>query len=548
MHNGLNSVVLEVLLMSKQGQKVHNKKVFKPYDQDQLMIPMNIEILIPKNHIVRVVNRAIDKMNLEPLFEKYPGGGRSSFNPVMMTKLVVYAYTDKIFSCRRISKATRENIMYLWLCGGNTPDFLAVNRFRSERMKDVILEVFAEVVDLLIQENYIKLENYFLDGTKIEANANKYSWVWGKSTKRYKEALKEKCKELFKEIDEINDFENAEYGNNDLEELGNGKPINSAAIDEAVKKIDEKLSKKPQNRKPDDEKKKLEKAKKTLEKDYLPRMKKYEEQEEILEERNSYSKTDKDATFMRMKEDHMKNGQLKPGYNVQIGTENQFITGYSIHQRPGDTSCLKEHVETLKKILNGKLPENVIADAGYGSEENYEYLEENNIGHFVKYNTFHKEATKQWKEDVTKVQNFKYDEEKDEYICVYGRPFVFMFEQIRKSDNGYESKIRVYECLNCSGCPHKDSCVKSEDPFANRRININRKLNGFKEKAKQNLCSELGLKMRSLRPVEVESVFGDIKGNFGMRRFLLKGLEKVKIEWGLHSIAHNMRKMAVSMA
>ncbi len=533
--------------MSKAGEKVHDKVLFKPYDQNQLMMPMSMDFLIPKNHVVRVVNNAIDKMKLEPLLAKYPGGGSASYNPIMMTKLIVYAYTDKIFACRRISKAARENIMYMWLCGGNTPDFMSINRFRSERMKDVILEVFSEVVDLLVQEKYISLENYFMDGTKIEANANKYSWVWGKSTKRYKDALKEKCKELFEEIDKINDEENAEYGDNDLEELGIGRPINSDAIDEAVKRIDDRLSKKPQDKKPDEKTKKLKKAKKTLEKDYLPRMKKYEEEEAILKERSSYSKTDKDATFMRMKEDHMKNGQLKPGYNVQIGTENQFVVGYSIHQNPGDTSCMKEHLDTVKRILGGNFPHNVIADAGYGSEENYEYLEEKQIQHYVKYNTFHKEASKEWKEDITRVQNFMYDEEKDEYICGNHQRLVFRFEQKRKSDNGYESTIRVYESLDCSGCPHRGKCVKSDNPNINRRININRKLNAYKERAKQNLNSEIGLKMRSLRPVEVESVFGDIKGNFGMRRFSLKGLEKVSIEWGLHSIAHNMRKLAVLM-
>ncbi|EQB21946.1 Mobile element protein [Dehalobacter sp. UNSWDHB] len=275
-------------------------------------------------------------------------------------------------------------------------------------------------------------------------------------------------------------------------------------------------------------------------------MQKYEQQEHILEERNSYSKTDHDATFMRMKEDHMKNGQLKPGYNVQIGTENQFVVGYSIHQRPGDTSCMKDHLEELKSILHGKLPENIIADAGYGSEENYDYLQEKKLKHYVKYNTFHKEASKKWKDDIMKPQNFTYDHENDEYICGYGRTLNFLYERHQKSDNGYRSLIRIYECLNCSGCPHKNQCVKSSDPHANRRIYVNRRLNAYREQARRNLCSEEGLRMRSLRPVEVESVFGDIKGNHGMRRFLLKGLEKVKIEWGLHCIAHNMRKMALS--
>ena len=526
--------------MSRKGRPVHNKVVFKEYNQNQLMLPIDIESLIPANHMVRVINRAIEQMKLEPLFAQYPGGGRSSFHPVMMTKLIVYAYADKIYSSRRIEKAARENIMYMWLCGGNVPDFKTINTFRSERMKDIILDVFSEVVELLIEQKYIKLENYFLDGTKIEANANKYSWVWGKSTKRYKEKLREKCKELFVTAELDNQRENDEYGDDNLEELGEDKPIDSKAIEEAVKRIDEKLAANLTD-------KKLQKAKKTIETDYLPRMKKYEHQEELLSDRNSYSKTDTDATFMRMKEDHMNNGQLKPGYNVQVGTENQFVVGFSVHQDAGDTSCMKAHLEELKQELGGRLPGNVVADAGYGSEENYEYLKEAGLGNYVKYNTFHKEATRKWKNDVTRVQNWSYNEDTDEYICNCGQILRFQYERSQKSKNGYRSIVRVYESADCSGCPHRDRCVKkSYDPTANRRIYINRRGNELKAEARANLTSEYGLQMRSLRPVEVESVFGNIKGNFGVRRFSLKGMSKVKLEWGLHCIAHNMRKMAAA--
>lgn len=525
--------------MSKPGQKVHNKIVFKEYNQKQLSLPIDLESLIPTNHMVKVINATIDKMNLERLFAQYPGGGRASFHPVMMTKLIVYAYADKIYSSRRIEKAARENIMYMWICGGNAPDFKTINTFRGERMKEVILDVFSEVVELLIEERYIKLENYFMDGTKIEANANKYSWVWGKSTKRYKENLRQKCRELLQYAEQENDEENAEYGERNLEELGSDKPIDSVVIEEAVKRIDERLAQTPKD-------KKLKKAKRLIEKDYLPRMKKYEKQEELLAERNSYSKTDTDATFMRMKEDHMKNGQLKPGYNVQIGTENQFVVGYSIHQSPGDTSCMKEHLEEVKKELNGKWPTNIVADAGYGSEENYEYLESEKLGNYVKYNTFHKEASKKWKADITRVQNWLYDEKEDKYTCGYGRILQFKFERTQKSKNGYKSTVRIYESDNCNDCPYRDRCIRQTDrPDFNKRIYINRRGNELKAKAASNLTSEYGLQMRSLRPVEVESVFGDIKGNFGIRRFVLKGLNKVKLEWGLHCIAHNMRKMVV---
>lgn len=527
--------------MSKPGEKVHNKVVFKEYNQKQLSLPMDLEILIPPDHMVRVINDAIDRLDLSPLFAKYPGGGRSSFHPVMMTKLIIYAYTDRIYSSRRMEKAARENIMYMWLLGGNTPDFKTINSFRGERMKEVIPEIFSEVVELLHREGYIKLENYFLDGTKIEANANKYSWVWGKSTKRYKENLRKKCRELIHYGEQINEEEERIYGERNLEELGDGHEINSAALEEAVRRIDERLAGALGD-------KDLKRAKRILEKDYLPRMRKYEEQEEILAERGSYSKTDKDATFMRMKEDHMRNGQLKPGYNVQIGTENQFVVGCSLHQKATDTSCLKEHLEGLKQELGGRLPKNIVADAGYGSEENYEYLEQEGLGHYVKYNTYDRENSKDWMTDATRVKNWAYDSEKDEYICGYGRSLKFLHERNEMSKNGYKSRVRIYESEDCGDCPYRMKCIRQTDRSEfNKRIYINRRREELKAIARENLESDYGIEMRSLRPVEVENVFGNIKGNLGIRRFMLKGLSKVSLEWRLYCIAHNLRKMAASL-
>jgi transposase len=520
---------------------MQKRAAFKSYEQHQLsLLPINLDELVPPGHMVRVVDRAIENMNTEPLFARYPGGGTSAYHPVMLLKVIVYAYADKIYSSRKIAKATRENINFMWLTGNVQLDFMTINRFRSERLKGIIDEIFAEVVELLLREEYIKFETYFLDGTKIEANASKYSWVWGKNTARYKSNLRKKVAEHLAQVELIEEEEALAYGEKDLPELGNGKAISSDSIKAVAAKIDERLKVTPND-------KELAKCRKAIEKEYFPRMEKYEKQEEILQERRSYSKTDTDATFMRMKEDHMRNGQLKPGYNVQIGTENQFVTGFSVHQRPGDTSCMKGHLEHLKEI-HGKLPKTITADAGYGSEENYEYLEKEQIEHFVKYNTFHKEKSKKWKADATRVQNWYYVAERDEYICGNGRYLGFLCEKRQRSDNGYESVVRVYECEDCSGCPLREKCVKSANPTANRKIYINRRLNALKEKARANLESEKGIEMRSQRPVEVESVFGDIKGNFGVRRFLLRGLEKVKIEWGLYAIGHNVRKMAALSA
>jgi len=208
---------------------------------------------------------------------------------------------------------------------------------------------------------------------------------------------------------------------------------------------------------------------------------------------------------------------------------------------------MKDHLEEVKKILGGKLPANIVADAGYGSEENYEYLENESLGNYVKYNTFHKEATRKWKSDITRVQNWQYNEEVDEYICGNGQTLRFKYETTQKSKNGYSSLIRVYESDDCKDCPYREYCIKQTDkPDFNKKIYINRRGNELKAKARDNLISDYGKQMRSLRPVEVESVFGNIKGNSGMRRFILKGLNKVKLEWGLLCIAHNMRKMVTA--
>ena len=312
-------------------KKKNDKVVFKPYQMDQMRLPMSLDDLIPEDHLVRVVNSAIERMNIEPLMKQYKGGGTSSYHPKMMLKVIVYAYTQKTYSSRRIAKALRENINFMWLSGGNQPDFRTINRFRSTMMKETVDDVFASVLEMLFEKGYVKLDNYFLDGTKIEANANRYSYVWSKSTKRYKKNLQSKIKALLKQIDGVNEKENEEYGDSDLEELGEGIDLSSDELDCKIEELNKKLEKKTN---------KKDKALKTIKQECLPRLRRYEEQETIAGDRNSYSKTDNDATFMRMKEDHFENGQAKPGYNIQIGTENQFILGFSIHQGAGDSGSV----------------------------------------------------------------------------------------------------------------------------------------------------------------------------------------------------------------
>jgi transposase len=546
--------------------------VFKEYTQGQvILLPTDLGAQIPPRHLVRVVNTAIEKMDLSKLLAQYKGGGTSSYHPKMLLKVLVYAYTQQVYSSRKIAKALRENIYFMWLSGNQQPDFRTINRFRSEVVKDVIEDIFTSVLELLIEEGYVKLENYFLDGTKMEANANKYSWVWGRSTRHYKQKLQEKVKELIVQIEQVNEAENAEYGEQDLEEMGSEEPFDSQKLEQKIQELNQRLKAQqdkaqeppagiakaevlpePEQKAPKPKKKrgrrgktKLQKAQdalKKLEEDCLPRQKKYEDQERKLAGRNSYSKTDVDATFMRMKDDYMKNGQLKPGYNLQMGTEGQFVVGFSVHQRPGDPGCLVPHLQGIKEKLR-RLPKKIIADSGYGSEENYAYLHQEQVGNYVKYNTFGKEQRPRYRPNPFAADQMQYDPQKDELICPAGKRLTYQYSFHPKTDNGYRGERRCYEAEGCSGCPLKEQCTKAK---GNRRVNMAFQLQAWRQQAKHNLTSDEGKKLRSLRGVEVESVFGRLKEDWGFRRFLLRGIEKVKTEFGLLCIAQNMAKLAVS--
>mgnify|MGYP001548284597 CR=1 FL=1 len=222
-------------------ENMPGKVTFKDYQMDQpWLLPPSLEELVPSNHLVRIINQFIENMEIDFLLNKYKGGGNSSYHPKMMLKVIVYAYSQKIYSCREIAKALRENIHFMWLSASNRPNFRTVNRFRKG-LKYAISNVFYNVVSFLEKQGLIEFKNYFLDGTKIEANANKYSYVWKKSTFRYKETLKNNVKELLKEIDKYNEAENKKYGKKDLEEMGEDSNITSEMLKEAVQKLNQDI-------------------------------------------------------------------------------------------------------------------------------------------------------------------------------------------------------------------------------------------------------------------------------------------------------------------
>ena len=383
--------------------------VFKTYDQDQLsLLPPSYDDLVPVHHPVRVVSTIIDHLDITALEEGYKGGGTSSYHPRMLLKVIVYAYLRNLYSSRKIEQALSENIHFMWLSGQSRPDHNTINDFRGKRLKGHLRKIFNQVVLLLVGQGVVSLKDLYIDGTKIEANANRYTFVWGKSVATSKARIQKQLKELWSYVEKVYKDERHIPNTPDFE------AIDAQQVEATINKINGALQGKQVDKKV---RQKLDYAKKN----WPSNLKKYEGQEAILKERNSYSKTDPDATFMRMKDDHMQNGQIKPGYNLQASTNNQYITNYTLGQSTADTTLLKQHVEDHIESYN-ETPESVTADAGYGSEENYTHLESRNIDAFVKYSYFHKEQrqTKKAPNPFDPDQLY-YNKDTDTYYCPMGQ-------------------------------------------------------------------------------------------------------------------------------
>ena len=502
-----------------------SKIVFKDYNPDQiLLLPPSLKELIPDNHPVFVVNQVVDNIEIDPLIDTYKGGGTSSYHPRMLLKVLIYSYLSNIYSSRKIECALKENIHFMWLSGMSRPDHNTINRFRSDRLKDVLKKIFSEVVLLLVDSGHVSLKDIYLDGTKIEANANRYSFVWGNAIKTSKRKISEQLEELWAYTQQVAKAEEDDFTPDDFD------PISAEKVKETIEKIDKVLRDKPIDKKV---KQKLNYAKKHWPKNLA----KYQQQEKILNGRKSYSKTDTDATFMRMKEDHMRNGQLKPGYNTQITTNNQFILTYGLYPNPTDTLTLIPQIEIFNQWYH-TYPENITADAGYGSEENYMFCRKNKITPFVKFNYFDGEQ-KQKQRYPYSYDYLEYSKDKDCFYCPTGKEMKAIGTKRRVTENGYKQTYTRYQALDCSNCK-----LRCHNQSGNRIMDVNHNLREIKREIRKLLNTEKGIYHRKKRTVDVEPVFAHIKHNRNFRRFNLRSKKKVEIELGLLALAHNLKKIA----
>ena len=505
------------------------KVVFKSYNQnDNLLFPPCLGDFIAENDPVRVLNAVVDHMDIREIEDSYEGGGASSYHPRMLLKVVFYAYLQNVYSGRKMEQLLRRDVNFMWLSGMQTPDFNTINLFRRNRLAPAVDNLFTQVVGMLVENKFVSLEVQYIDGTKIEAYANRYTFVWKKATKTNRDKLDKKVKAVLSEAERQLNMELAEK----REEV-----MSSSEMAERTERILEKMDEAGVGDKA------LRKAVKSVKEESVAKMKEYEDKLEVLGERNSYSKTDHDASFMRMKEDAMNNGQTKPGYNVQISTENQFITHYSTSWRPGDWGTFIPHLDTFKMRF-GRQSREVVADSGYGNEENYEYMEGHGIEGYVKYPMFHTELKRGYTGNPFLPEHLYYNQQEDYFVCPMGQHMTCIGQKRVASELGYVSLAKRYGAQNCSGCPLRCLCFKGK---GNRTMEVNVKSRLYRDQAKQRLTGERGLYHRSMRPIEPEAVFGQMKHDGGFKRFHYRGRRLVEAEFATLAIAHNIRKMA-SMA
>ena len=236
----------------------------------------------------------------------------------------------------------------------------------------------------------------------------------------------------------------------------------------------------------------------------------------------------------------MRNGQLKPGYNIQIGVESEYIVGVGSFSNRTDVNTLIPFLDRIRKHTN-RVFERIIEDSGYESSENYLYLEENGQECFIKPQNYEISKTKKYKADPYTAENMMYDAKRDEYTCPDGRKLKFRREKIQTTENGYTVSTRYYSNDKCGRCPHRGKCHKAKTGY--RTMRVNQVILEHRPKTLEKLTSEEGALLRMNRSIQVEGVFGVLKEDYGFRRFLTRGKKNIETQFFLLAFALNIEKL-----
>lgn len=491
----------------------------------QVVMPLDLGIRIGPDESVRLLLEVTERMDYRELYAAYDRQTRADeATPKQMFQIVVYGFMNGVYSTRALEAACHNDIRFLYLLGGKrAPDHSRFGSFIRERLQGQVAEgLFYQLVKELETRGEIGFEHLFVDGTKIEANANRYSFVWAKAVGKHRTRLDEKLSVLLSRL-------TREYAL----VLPEGEPPEAylSALEEralGMAFVHGRGKRKTQ----------LQRDIETL-REYLGRKAKYSDYNASFKGRNSFSKTDRDATFMRMKEDHMKNGQLKPGYNLQLGVEGEYIVGVDLGSERSDELTLLSLLARMDAGL-GCRHETVITDAGYESEENYKALEQRSQAAYIKPQNYEKAKTLRYRNNAYLREHMPYDAQKDTYICPAGNLFTPQYETRRRSKSGFEAKITVYECSGCEGCDQRKLCTRSK---GNRRMQVSKDFIALRQAALERISSEKGKILRLNRSIQSEGTFGVLKQNCSFRRFLRRGKANVFTETMLYAMAFDLNKL-----
>ncbi len=506
----------------------------------QLFLPINYEVNIPADDSVRLLSNVLEEIDYTELYGAYSRKEKNTaVSPKNLFKILVYAYMNNIYSSRQIESACKRDINFMYLLeGAKAPDHNTIARFRSLRLKDVVDGLFNQVVLLLKSYGELSCENLFVDGTKIEANANKYSFVWKKTILKNQSKLQDKMRKQLPELLDKYEFK-----------IYLAENIKAKRLKKFIDKLDKiKTSSHIEFTNGKGKHKTDFQRDYELLLDWYEREKKYEYYLCRMKDRNSLSKTDESATFMHLKEDHMRNSQLKPAYNVQIAVDAEYIVATEIFNERNDVNTF---VPFMKKIENqlGIKYMYPTADAGYESEENYTYFENNGQKPCIKPSNYEQTKTRKYKKDIGRAENMKYDETTDTYTCHYGRKLTNIGVRKSKTSSGYMTVKTIYECENCKGCPHKAQCIKKNARCntlleeRTKRFELSKTFKQQRKEMLERINTEQGILLRINRSIQVEGAFGVLKEDKGFRRFLTRGTTNVRTETLLLCLAYNIEKL-----
>ena len=504
----------------------------------QIKLPLDVEILIPADDPVRLLSAFVEGMELSDLYQTYGKIKKNQATPRQLFKIMVYASMNRIYSSRDIETACRRDINFMYLLEGKpAPDHATFARFISLHFAQCSKKTLAEVSKLLYSLGEISGKSIFIDGTKIESVANKYTFVWKKAVTKNQAKLFDKILALVEECENLYGFKITYNGKVSLHTLKRlRKKLCRIRQEEGIAFVHGTGRRKTR----------LQKSLETLE-TYIAKLKEYNKKLYVCGDRNSYSKTDPDATFMRMKEDTMLNGQLKPAYNLQHGVDSEYITWLDISSRPTDTRTLIPFLKDMELYLPFKYQE-IVADAGYESEENYLFLEENGQLAYIKPQNYEISKTRKYRQDIGRMENMKYDEKADCYYCKNGQVLTAQYEKREKTASGYRRTVTVYRSNGCSGCPFKTDCIKGNNcktPMEDRQkvLYVSKKMKEKRQETLERITSDYGTQLRMNRSIQAEGSFANIKEDMAFRRYLYRGNANVTAQSILLAIGYNINKL-----